>query len=198
MVNAAVSSRKEGFDDCERVSAPVVPTCETSTDVIFQGRCVQLPRVDLRVKEAEFIDLDSDQPYIHWYPAWSRPPVGGGHSLLAKRREQRLFFESLGSDPASSWHPKHVGLTRVGLYWDFLGGTGSPALEEQVRGYVAYVWPDPKSTRLQEGKGLRFVLPSVVEETVLGRKMGCTMISMCTTRWTSFRSGGWTGVLPGD
>ena len=31
VVNAAVSSRKEGFDDCERVSAPVVPTCETST-----------------------------------------------------------------------------------------------------------------------------------------------------------------------
>ena len=164
VVNAAVSSRKEGFDDCERVSAPVVPTCETSTDVIFQGRCLQLPRVELRVKEAEFIDLDSDQEYIHWYPAWSRPPVGSGASLLTKRREQRLFFESLGSDPASSWHPKHVGLTRVGLYWDFLGGTGSPALEEQVRGYVAYVWPDPKSTRLQEGKGLRFVLPSVIEE----------------------------------
>ena len=76
VVNAAVSSRKEGFDDCERVSAPVVPTCETSTDVIFQGRCVQLPRVEVRVKEAEFIDLDSDQDYTHWYPAWSRPPVG--------------------------------------------------------------------------------------------------------------------------
>ena len=86
VVNAAVSSRKEGFDDCERVSAPVVPTCETSTDVIFQGRCVQLPRVDLRVKEAEFIDLDSDQPYIHWYPAWSRPPVAGG--LLAACEEE--------------------------------------------------------------------------------------------------------------
>ena len=198
VVNAAVSSRKEGFDDCERVSAPVVPTCETSTDVIFQGRCVQLPRVDLRVKEAEFIDLDSDQPYIHWYPAWSRPPVAGGHSLLAKRREQRLFFESLGSDPASSWHPKHVGLTRVGLYWDFLGGTGSPALEEQVRGYVAYVWPDPKSTRLEEGKGLRFVLPSVIEEKLLWIWTTVRIISMCTTRWTSFRSGGWTGVLPGD
>ena len=163
VVNAAVSSRKEGFDDCERVSAPVVPTCETSTDVIFQGRCVQLPRVELRVKDAEFIDLDSDQPYIHWYPAWSRPPVGSGASLLTKRREQRLFFDSEGTDP-SSWHPRNVGLTRVGLYWDFLGGTGSPALEEQVRGYVAYVWPDPKSTRLEEGKGLRFVLPSMIEE----------------------------------
>ena len=49
----------------------------------------------------------------------------------------------------------------TGTSW---AGPAPPALEEQVRGYVAYVWPDPKSTRLEEGKGLRFVLPSVIEE----------------------------------
>ena len=37
---------------------------------------------------------------------------------------------------------------------------------------MAYVWPDPKSTRLEEGKGLRFVLPSVVQETVPGPEDG--------------------------
>ena len=202
VVNAAVSSRKEGFDDCERVSAPVVPTCETSTDVIFQGRCVQLPRVDLRVRDAEFIDLDSDQDYTHWFPAWSRPPAGSvGPSALLKRSEGRVFYESLGLHPAdqpSSRYPWNVGLTRVGLYWDFLGGTGSPALEEQVRGYVAYVWPDPKSTRLQEGRGLRFVLPSVVQQKVVGSGSPPDPTTLCTTRWTSFRSGGWTVPLLGD
>ena len=93
--------------------------------MIFQGRCVQLPRVDLRVKEAEFIDLDSDQEYTHWYPAWSRPPVES--TALVKRSEGRVFYESEGLDPAdqpSFRYPWNVGLTRVGLYWDFLGGTG--------------------------------------------------------------------------
>ena len=91
-----------------------------------------------------------------------------------------------------------MGLTRVGLYWDFLGGTGSPALEEQVRGYVAYVWPDPKSTRLEEGRGLRFVLPSVIQGEIYLIRTTATPMSIYTTRWMSFRSGGWTVPLPGD
>ena len=54
-VNAASRSKQEGSDRCHRISSPPVTTCERSTDMIVQGRCVRLPEFKLRVQTAEFI-----------------------------------------------------------------------------------------------------------------------------------------------
>ena len=163
VVNAATRSKKEGFEDCERVSAPVVPTCESSTDVIFQGRCVQLPRLKLGVERAEYLDLTEVVPYRRW----ERGFAGFGDYIHApedgKRGVPDIFYESVGVEPEDR-NPKNVGLTRVTLDWEYLGGNESPGLDDQVRGQVVYVWPDPKSSDLPENGFYKFVLPEWINK----------------------------------
>ena len=175
-VNAAVRSRTEGFENCVRVSAPVVPTCESSNDVIFQGRCVQLPRVRLSPEKVSFVDLHAEEEYQRWETVWEKPESEVGNPVLsygqeAKSRSFQPSFDvglhtiipvSQGQDlkpPA----PDNVGLTRVSLGWEFLGGDDSPDLRRAIKGYVVYVWPDPKSSDLPEGEGWAFILPSWVK-----------------------------------
>ncbi len=184
-VNAAVRSRTEGFEDCVRVSAPVVPTCESSTDVIFQGRCVQLPRVRLSPEKVRFVDLHAEEEYQRWETVWEKPESEVGNPVLSYGEEEksRSFQPSFdvglhtinpvpqGQDlkpPA----PDNVGLTRVSLGWEFLGGDDSPDLRRAIKGYVVYVWPDPKSSDLSEGEGWAFILPSWVKEKQTDRSTG--------------------------
>ena len=164
VVNAAVRSRSEGFEDCVRVSAPVVPTCDSSTDVVFQGRCVQLPRMELSVREATFVDLGTEDEYDRWEAVPIKPNFEYGPAAVFEQvSEAREFEPSVGVD-RDSRTADNVGLTRVTLDWDFLASDDVPELRRAVRGYVVYVWPDPKSSNLAEGEGRRFVLPRWARE----------------------------------
>ena len=175
-INAAVQSRSEGTSICHRVSTPRVSTCETGTDVIFQGRCVRLPEFKLRVASAEFIRppsaIEYDEFRVEVPPESYYASLGerGVHQIVDAIEDEvgsggasfREIPDLGGASPPvlDNWNR---GLTRVYLDWESRWDHVDPDLHDQVRGFAVVVHPDQRSSsRSVPRQGFTFFLPKWV------------------------------------
>ena len=172
--NAAAESRAEGFERCHRVSRPPVSTCDRSADAVFEGQCLELPEMRMRVRNAEFIDpVNPGLPYYEYSlrtPGRLRSPNFGERGASSKKSTGEDFTPmfSPAADPLASPFPvltgQNVGLTRVFVDWDFRWDTVSPDIHDVIEGYTVYVHPDPKSAPVPVPEsGWAFNLPKLVE-----------------------------------
>ena len=172
--NAAAESRAEGFERCHRVSRPPVSTCDRSSDAVFEGQCLELPELRMRVREAEFIDpAGTGLPYREYSlrtPGKLVSPNFGERGAYSKSSTGEDFVPMFlpAADPLASPLPvltgRNVGLTRVFVDWDFRWDTVSPDIHDVIEGYVVYVHPDQKSApALVPKEGWAFRLPKLVQ-----------------------------------
>ena len=173
-INAAVQSKAEGFERCHRVSRPPVSTCDRGADAVFEGQCLELPEMRLRVRNAEFIrppfgGLDYREYRVRT-PGRSGSPSFGERGASSESSTQEGFIPkflpvvdlSAGSYPSLTG--RNVGLTRVFVDWDFRWDTVSPDIHDVIEGYTVYVHPDPKSSPVPVPvSGWAFNLPKLVE-----------------------------------
>ena len=177
-VNAASRSKQEGSDRCHRISSPPVTTCERSTDMIVQGRCVRLPEFKLRVQTAEFIRPPTDGVSYDEFQAIVPPDAyfqeHGERDYVAVLPAvadgfpQPTFQEvaDLSSDPLPELTGHNRGLTRAYLEWDFRWDTVSPDVYDRIDGFAVIVHPDQKSVPyLVPDEGVSFFLPKWVLAT---------------------------------
>ena len=172
--NAAAESRAEGFERCHRVSRPPVSTCDRSADAVFEGQCLELPELRMRVRNAEFIDPPGPGlPYREYSlrtPGRLRSPNFGERGASSKKSTGEGFEPKFlpAANPLASPLPvltgRNVGLTRVFVDWDFRWDTVSPDIHDVIEGYTVYVHPDPKSAPAPVPEsGWAFNLPKLVE-----------------------------------
>ena len=172
--NAAAESRAEGFERCHRVSRPPVSTCDRSADAVFEGQCLELPELRMRVRDAEFIRPPDDgldyREYRLRLPGRLNSPSFGERGASSGRSTGDDFTPTFRTveDPLPSPLPvltgHNVGLTRAFVDWDFRWDTASPDLHDVVEGYTVYVHPDQKSAPAPVPEsGWAFNLPKFVE-----------------------------------
>ena len=174
-VNAASRSKQEGSDRCHRISSPPVTTCERSTDMIVQGKCVRLPEFKLRVQTAEFIRPPAGgEPYEEFQAIVPPDAYFQEHGerdyvavlpAVVDGFPQPAFQEvaDLSSDPPPELTDHNRGLTRAYLEWDFRWDTVSPDVYDRIDGFAVIVHPDQKSVPyLVPDEGVSFFLPKWV------------------------------------
>ena len=174
-VNAASRSKQEGSDRCHRISSPPVTTCERSTDMIVQGRCVRLPEFKLRVQMAEFIRPPTDgvsydefqaivPPDAYFQEQGERDYVAVLPAVADGFPEPKfLEVADLSSDPLTELTGHNRGLTRAYLEWDFRWDTVSPDIYDRIDGFAVIVHPDQKSVSyLVPKEGVSYFLPKWV------------------------------------
>ena len=173
-INSAAQSRAEGFERCHRVSRPPVSTCDRGADAVFEGQCLELPEMRMRVRNAEFIDPEAPGiPYREYSvrtPGRLRSPNFGERGASSQKSTGDDFIPMFlpAEDPLASPLPvltgRNVGLTRVFVDWDFRWDTVSPDIHDVIEGYTVYVHPDPKSSPVPlPESGWAFNLPKIVE-----------------------------------
>ena len=173
-INAAAQSKAEGFERCHRVSRPPVSTCDRGTDAVFEGQCLELPEMRLRIRNAEFIrPLDPGLDYREYKvrpPGRSGSPSFGERGASSDSSTREGFIPKFlpVEDPLATPRPtltgRNVGLTRAFVDWDFRWDTVSPDIHDVIEGYTVYVHPDPKSSPVPVPEsGWAFNLPKLVE-----------------------------------
>ena len=144
---------------CERFVTPAVPTCRPGTaDVVLEGRCVDLPEMELSVdlSRSAYYAPRSNDDIIEWV----EPDAAGG--------EVHRFYPV---DPDEGLTPDTVGMAELRLDFDFAWDSVDTGLYNGVAGYSVMVRPDPRAYAELTGLGepnpvrMEFLLPRQVLET---------------------------------
>ena len=193
----AVRSKVEGIENCKRISTPVVPTCSTETDFILENECVDLPQMELKVHDAEYMRMEAPVKYQRFYMLQREKWAGDDLGEPGVGEDDKLEIEAFGLPSGVAGvdyrvvsiegtirevpdddrvllnvgDPAQMGLTEVFLRWEYRWADVSSKMDRAIDGFVVYVYPDPQSApRRGEDFGYRYFLPKyVVEEVGSGR-----------------------------
>ena len=178
VVNQALVGRYRGIEECERVKEERKVTCDTSVEFIFQGRCTELPKMEMRVRGGKFIDLENTVPYsryewgyedergiIHQKPqpvrrdGWFSPTVGQVEvSELTTDRGNVLRRELV-----QKVNDRNRGLSRLYVEWEPKWDGLYEDLVRHIDGWKVVALPDQKTQeRLVPPGGEVFYLPRLV------------------------------------
>ena len=180
--NAAVGSRKQGIEDCQRVTERVRSTCEPGERPVIGGRCMDIPVMKIEVDRNRtlFVDPPSEGIEAREYQnsgsgLLSRWLSSGGLSTGFTRVTVKEAVGGGGRGPffmpvrpiagGGERTPRNIGLTSVGLRWGPKYGQVPESVKDGIDGYVVWVVPDPKTVGFDgPDDGMSFVLPEFVVE----------------------------------
>ena len=170
VVNQAVVGRHTGIAECERVREEKPITCDATQEFVYQGKCVELPKMDLKVKGGRFLDLQQEVIYVRH--EWGYKDEAG--TLVPYPRPHLVAGHfSPTYEPGGPERPneRNRGLTRLYVSWDPKWESVDQGLLDRIGGWKVVALPDQRSqgTVVPPG-GEIFYLPRVllVVETTPG------------------------------
>ena len=57
VANESVRNKRRGLDACFRMGEPVDVDCDPGADIVYRGRCTDLPQPRMYIEKGEFLDL---------------------------------------------------------------------------------------------------------------------------------------------
>ena len=182
VVNAAARSKREGSEECYKVAAPRVSTCDGGTDLIFKGYCANLPELKLTAVSQEFFDpgtkvFEDGTPPDDRGVRFQEYEVTFTGSGAGDESAGGLSYSSVPTlfgpvreieDPTANVRYTS-GLTAVQVRWDFRWPGVPPEVDRAIHGVVVEVQPDTKAAQgVVPGAWRQFVLPKWVLEDYEG------------------------------
>lgn len=177
VVNEAVVGRYNGIEECERVSEERKVTCDSSVEYVFEGKCVQLPKMELSIVDGEFVDVKEEIGYEafdwfttdeNWVRQWRPEPVseftGFAPTMDPEGQVRRFVGDRAVEIHYEKPNLRNQGLSRVHVGWNYKwGGVHSDALRA-ISGWKVAVFADQRaSDTIEPVDGRVFYLPRMIK-----------------------------------
>ena len=158
VVNVSAAAREDALSLCRRVEVPYEVTCQTGSDAVIRGECVNLPEMDLTIAPMGHRFLDpADNPNGLGYIGQRIYQADPGDPMF-----ERVFQTVNRSRPS----PQAMGLSEIRVDFDFAWKSVETELYDSVDGYVVKVYPDEKVFQGRDGEPFIFILPRYVWEKI--------------------------------
>ena len=170
VVNQALVGKYNGIEECERVKEERKVTCDTSVEFIFQGRCTELPKMDMKVRGGKFVDLQERVLYSRY--EWGYEDERGViHREPQPVRHDGWFSPTLGPEGLQRPNDRNRGVSRLYVGWEPKWEGLYDDLVRHVDGWKIVAIPDQRSMeRPVAPEGEVFHLPRLilVEQNTFG------------------------------
>ena len=163
VVNVPAAAREDALAMCRRVEVPYEVTCQTGSDAVIRGECVNLPEMDLRVAPMEHRFLDpKDRRQVPGQPVVDYIGQRIYQAGMGDPTYERVFRPIDKSRPS----PHAMGLSEIRVEFGFAWDSVETELYDSVDGYVVKVYPDEKIFRDRDGEPFIFLVPRYAHERV--------------------------------